>query len=267
MAGAALAASLLATSSAATEASADQFAEETAATPSPALLVYTKTTAFRHDSIPHATAALADMARERGWTITLTEDPAWFEADRLAHFDAVVWALPTGDTLSPSQKSAFRTFIEGGGGYIGLHAAGDSSHTWDWYVEELIGARYAGHPGDPNVRRGTIRVEDADHPAMRGLPAEWSREDEWYSFEHSPRGKVSVLATLDETTYEPRLAGQDSQLAMGADHPIVWNRCLGDGRAIYSALGHTPESYSEPAHLDVIEGAISWALGEGDCPE
>jgi type 1 glutamine amidotransferase len=48
---------------------------------------------------------------------------------------------------------------------------------------------------------------------------------------------------------------------MGADHPIVWKRYVGRGRAFYSALGHTASSYQEPPHLKMLEGAIAWAAG------
>ena len=34
-------------------------------------------------------------------------------------------------------------FLEDGGGWIGIHAAGDGSHKdWRWYVETLIGSDY-----------------------------------------------------------------------------------------------------------------------------
>lgn len=235
---------------------------------SPTLLVYSKTTGWRHDSIPAATAALADIARKRGWTLVLTEDPAWFEADKLAQFDAVIWALPTGDTLSVSQKAAFRAYVEKGGGYVGLHSAGDSSHSWDWYAAELVGTTFVGHPDNPNVRAGTIRIEDDKHPAMQGLPGAWPRIDEWYYFDRSVRTRFAVLASLDPTSVDPKLDEKDTaRLGTRVDHPIIWHRCVGQGRALYSALGHTIESYAEPAHLKMIEGAIDWSLGKGSCPK
>jgi uncharacterized protein len=92
------------------------------------------------------------------------------------------------------------------------------------------------------------------------------RTDEWYSFAKSARQPgVTVLATLDEGTYSPKgMFGSD--LRMGKDHPIVWTHCIGKGRAFYSALGHVPESYSEPHYKAMLLGATKWALrqaGEG----
>lgn len=232
----------------------------------PSVLVYSATSGWRHDSIGESWAALAAIASESGWSMTFTEDPAWFEADRLSGFDTVVWALATGDTLSDAQKASFRGFVEQGGGYVGLHSAGDASHTWPWYARELIGATFIGHPLEPGVRSGTVAIEDAGHPATAHLPARWHRNDEWYSFDGSVRGRFHVLATLDESTYVPGHWNDGVALAMGDDHPIAWSRCVGEGRAFYTALGHTAESYDEPAMRQHIAGGIAWSLGEGDCP-
>ncbi|WP_162199489.1 ThuA domain-containing protein [Aurantiacibacter marinus] len=231
-----------------------------------AILVYSRTSGWRHDSIAASWAAIAEIAQARGWSVTFTEDHAWFDAERLEQFDAVVFALSSGNTLPPAQQSAFRSFIEEGGGFVGLHSAGDGSVTWDWYARELIGARFIGHPLNPGVRSGTILVEDATHPATADLPSPWYRHDEWYSFDASVRGRFHVLAAVDEDSYVQGYWNDGTDLTMGDDHPIVWNRCIGNGRSFYSALGHTEESYAEDGVRSMIEGGISWAMGDGDCP-
>ena len=85
--------------------------------------------------------------------------------------------------------------------------------------------------------------------------------DEWYSFRPNPRaGGAHILHTLDEATYSPLSGSKD--LRMG-DHPIAWTRCVGRGRSFYSAIGHRPESYSEPHYVKVLEAGIGWAAGSG----
>jgi type 1 glutamine amidotransferase len=71
-----------------------------------------------------------------------------------------------------------------------------------------------------------------------------------------------VIASLDESTYSPKGMG-NQDLRMG-DHPIAWTKCIGNGRAFYSAIGHRPETYSEPHHLTLLEHAITWAAGAGE---
>jgi type 1 glutamine amidotransferase len=228
----------------------------------PAILVFTKTNGYRsQDTVIASTKALAKIAGQQNWSIFFTENGAVFNAEQLAKFDAVVWASTSGDNLNKAQRSAFRDYIEHGGGFVGIHGAGgDFLYLWPWYVTRLIGAQFIGHPWTPHLQRATIRVEDRDHPAMRHLGPEWVRTDEWYSFQFSPRGHVHVLASLDEHSYQPATNMFDEPIAMG-DHPIIWERCVGNGRAFYTALGHSPQSYVEPDHVKMLTGAIAWAAG------
>ena len=236
----------------------------------PAILVFSKTNGFREDdAIKAANAALATIAKSRGWSTFFTENGAVFNPATLSRFKATVWNNTSGDVLTPEQKLAFQAYIENGGGFVGIHGAGGDPHyEWRWYVETLIGAQFKGHPLNPQFQKATVHIEDPDDPATRDLGKEWTRVDEWYSFEKSPRGNgVKVLATLDESTYSPKMLWKD--VGMGRDHPIVWKHCVGKGRVFYSALGHSASTYREPLHLKELEGGIAWAAGlEGEaCPQ
>ena len=46
--------------------------------------------------------------------------------------------------------------------------------------------------------------------------------------------------------------------SMGDKHALIWWRCEGKARIFYSALGHNPESWADPAHLSLLDGAIGW---------
>lgn len=222
----------------------------------PAVLVFTKVAGFRHASIPAGIAALEDIGRDRGWTVFATANGAVFEHERLDAFSVVVWLNTTWDVLSEAQQLAFERYIEAGGAFVGIHAAADTEHDWPWYGT-LLGTRFKSHPNFPNVRNADVVIEDATHPATSGLPARWNRDDEWYSFESNPRDNpaIHVLARVDEATYDPGRA------AMG-DHPVVWYRSMGEGRAFYTAMGHTEEAFRDPLFRQHLSGAIAWALGE-----
>ena len=227
----------------------------------PAVLVFSKTNSFIHkDAIPAAKQLLQDLGAKRGWAVYFTDNGAVYNARDLAQFDLTVWNNVTGDVLTPEQRDALRTWLEGGGGFVGLHAAGDNSHEgWPWYQDQVIRARFIGHPLDPQFQDATVRIEQPRDPIVAETPEAWVRRDEWYSFATSPRpNSVTVLATVDESTYSPgSFFGED--LAMGADHPIIWKHCIGKGRVFYSAMGHTKESYEEPEYQDLLERAMAWA--------
>jgi type 1 glutamine amidotransferase len=217
----------------------------------PALLVFSRTTGYRHDSIPAGIAALSSVASERGFSLSASEDAAVFSDSGLEPFDVIVFLSTTGEVLDAEQQGAFERFIRAGGGWVGIHSASDTEYDWPFYGD-LVGAYFREHPA---IQEAVVHVEDATHPATRGIPSEWRRTDEWYAFGENPRPNVSVLLTLDETTYAPGTA------TMGADHPMAWYHEYEGGRAFYTALGHTSESYAEPAFLGHLEGAIEWAAG------
>jgi len=228
----------------------------------PAILVFSKTNGFRHEeAIPVANALFAKFAADQGWGYFQTENGAVFNREDLSRFDAVVFNNVSGDVFTAEQREALKQFLSQGGGFVGVHGSGgDPSYDWRWYIEDVIGAQFTGHPMFPQFQRAKVRVEDRSHVATRELPAEWVRTDEWYSFDKSARRSgYNVLATLDEESYENKsMFGKN--LAMGEDHPIVWWHCVGRGRIFYSAMGHQPGAYAEPQHSAMLLGAVKWAL-------
>jgi len=226
----------------------------------PAILVFSKTNGYRHvDAIGGATVAISSIVEDQGLSVLFTENGAAFHPEYLSRFRATVWNNTSGDVLNAAQKDAFRSYIENGGGFVGLHGAGgDFRYAWRWYVETLIGAQFSGHTLFPQTPRATVRIETRNDPATKDMPGEWLRSDEWYSFDKSPRSNgATVLATVDETTYSPRMAVKN--IRMGPDHPVVWKHQVGRGRAFYSALGHTADSYHDPNYVALLKGAIVWA--------
>ena len=226
----------------------------------PAILVFEKIVGFKDvPSFNAGKAALEAMAARRGWTLVTTDNAAVFNKKDLARFDAVVWNNVSGDELTVPQEQAFRTYIEHGGGFAGFHGSGgDPYYAWDWYADTLVGARFLGHPLNPQFQSAHVVVDDPKDAIVAGLGDGWTMTEEWYSFTSSPRGRgAHILARLDEASYAP---GAD--LAMG-DHPIAWTQCLGRGRSFYTAIGHLPENYAEPHSLALLEQGIAWAAGQG----
>ncbi len=216
----------------------------------PRVLVYSKTTGFRHDSIADGVHALSLAGKERGWEVLATEDPASFHAARLARFDVALFLNTNGEVLDERGREGLAAFVRSGKGFVGVHGAAATEPDWPWFGA-LVGATFKAHPA---VQPAVVTITDAAHPATQHLPSSWRRTDEWYGFHENPRGKVRVLLTLDESSYEP------GDGAMGADHPLAWCHEFEGGRAFYSALGHTKESYAESALVEHLAGGIAWTL-------
>ena len=208
-------------------------------------LVFTRTTGFRHDSIPQGVAAIQRLGRRHAFEVDTTADPGRFTLRNLARYDTVIFLQTTGTPIRrASQRAALERFIRRGGGFVGVHAASDTRGGWPWY-ERLVGARFKRH--DPGLSERVVNVVDRGTAATRGLPAAWSRTDEWYEFRSAP--SAHVLAQLDDT------------------RPLAWCHRYDGGRSVYTAMGHTKESYAEPRFVRHLLGAIEMAAGRAgfDC--
>jgi type 1 glutamine amidotransferase len=226
-------------------------------------LIFSKTAGFRHDEcIARGRVAIARGARRRGFGVDATENAAAFTGRNLAKYDAVVFLCTTGDVLNDAQQAAFERYIKAGGGYAGIHSASGTEYDWAWYGR-LVGAYFRDHIGvvDPQFQVAKVDVEDRHTAATRRLPRRWSHEEEWYNFRTNPRDSVHVLASVDESTYDPRGYSEPGGSPPMGDHPIAWCHRYDGGRAFYTALGHKGSYWSEPLLLSHVLGGIEMAAG------
>jgi type 1 glutamine amidotransferase len=212
------------------------------------VLIFSKTAGFRHTSIPNGIAAIVQLGRSNGFTVTTTEDSGQFTEQNLAQYQAVIWLSTTGNVLSDAQRVAFEAHIAAGGGYVGIHAAADTGYDWPWYGG-LVGSYFDSHP---EIQQASVNVDDRATAATAHLGNPWIRSDEWYNFRTNPRTAVKVLLSLNEKSYTGGTMG---------DHPIAWCQNYGGGRAFYTGLGHTEASYSETDFTTFLLGGISIAAG------
>lgn len=223
-----------------------------------AILVFSKTNGYRHASIEAGMKAIKEAGQKRGWEVVATENGAYFHEICLKSYRAVVFLSPTGDFLTDEQQRAFEQYIENGGGYAGIHSAADCEYKWGWYGT-LLGTRFRSHTFLPYpIPKAEVVTEPGSHPAIDGLPARWSKKDEWYNFHESVRGRpgFQVLLTVDESTY-PAFWPK----ATHGDHPIAWARSMSKGRMFYTGIGHNASTFSDTIAMRHIMGGIAWAGG------
>jgi type 1 glutamine amidotransferase len=216
----------------------------------PKILVFSKTAGFHHSSIPAGMAAIIKLGQENNFLADTTTDSTKFTDANLKQYAAVVFLSTTGNVLSDEEQAAFEHFIQSGKGYVGVHAATDTEYDWPWY-NKLVGAYFKSHPKQQNA---VLNIVDTTFIATKSLPHVWKRFDEWYNFKQTQWNDVHVLITIDETSYT---GGEN-----GSPHPMSWYHSYDGGRAFYTELGHTDESYSDPLYLGHLLGGIKYAIGK-----
>lgn len=223
-----------------------------------------------HASNVEARAAIKELAAELGTQydqdveVQETDDPAAFTTENLATKDVLAFAQTGGVLFNESQRSALEAYIRGGGGFVGLHytgwSVGQSEHDVNPFYLRLVGAMSEGHPENPGVRSGRITVNDPTHPLAAGLPAEITRNDEWYDWTVNPAPNVRTIAEADESSYQ-------SLGRQGTNHPITWCQEIDAGRSWYTGLGHEGTAYSEPFIRQQLRNGLAYGAGlvTADC--
>ncbi|BAU54674.1 ThuA domain-containing protein [Mucilaginibacter gotjawali] len=214
----------------------------------PKVLVFSKTMGFHHASIAVGVTAIMKLGKENNFDVDTTTDSKKFTYDNLKQYAAVIFLSTTGDVLNDAQQAEFEKYIRAGGGFVGVHAATDTEYDWAWYGN-LVGAYFKSHPAQ---QMATLHIIDHNFVATKNLPDEWKRFDEWYNYKWIAPN-LHVLITIDEKSYTGG--------ANGDNHPMSWYHEYDGGRAFYTELGHTDESYSDPLYLGHLLGGIKYAMG------
>lgn len=238
----------------------------------PRVLLFTRTTGFRHASIPVAIETITALGREHGFDVHATEDPTAFSHRGLAPYAAVVFANTTGDVLEGSQRAALARFVRRGGGWVGVHSAADTEYSSRFYTRLLAGGRFLAHP----VQQPGTLVREATHRSTRHLSERWTVPlEEFYSFTSSVRGRSKVLLSIDESTYlqDPNTSNlptgpeqplpQPGVSGVMGDHPMAWTHRVGRGRSWYTALGHEIGMYYDEAYRQHLLGGLLTAVRHG----
>jgi type 1 glutamine amidotransferase len=222
---------------------------------------------------PYVEAAktwLTRLAADSNFTVSYLESPNTITDSLLGKVD-VIWQMNyTPFRWNAAAKAALERYLSGGrGGWLGVHhaslyGAAVTAETWPWYFDNLIGGvNYRNYVS--KFASGIVRVEDPAHPVFRGVPNNFPvSTEEWYIWDRSPRARVHVLASVDESTYEfvdPSQRG----IRMG-DHPVIWTNDKLRARNLYIFMGHHPNLFANASYTTLLTNAIMWLANEPATP-
>jgi len=68
---------------------------------------------------------------------------------------------------------------------------------------------------------------------------------------------IHVIMALD-------CARMSGDLYARPNYPVAWARMEGKGRVFYNVMGHSAETWKDPAFREMILGGIRWVTGMAD---
>jgi len=204
---------------------------------------------------------LDQLAHDSNFAISYIQNTDSIDQDYLSKFRLFIQLDYAPYAWKDKAVKAFRGYIEQGkGGWIGFHHATllgefDGYPMWNWFSQFMGGVRYQNYIA--TFAAADVQVEDPTHPVMKNVPQRFHiSKEEWYTWDKSPRPNVHVLATVDESTYDP-----DSKIKMGGDHPVIWTNEHFKARNVYIFMGHSPVLFESDAYKQLFRNAIFWAAG------
>ena len=204
---------------------------------------------------------LGKLASENNFTVGYIEDTEKIDDAFLAKYNLFIQLNYPPYNWTDTAKAAFIKYIEQGkGGWIGFHHATllgefDGFQMWPWFHQFMGGIRFKNYIA--TFVTGEVTIEDKNHPAMKGITSPFViKDEEWYTYDTSPRPNVHVLASVEEKTYTPA-----TDLKMG-DHPVIWTNEHVKARNIYIFMGHRPEHFENKSFTQIFANSIFWAAGQ-----
>lgn len=211
------------------------------------MLVYSRTTGYRHDSIVDGREMLRQIANEQGFEVTETETNDLITPEGLAQFEIVFFMNSTGDIFNETEELAFQDWMENhDGAWAGTHSATDTEQGWVFY-KDVTGQYFNDH--GPQNAPGAVQFEAdmLDFPALRGIPNPWQRNEEWYNFN-----------SFQQWSTQPGFMVLGRKQA--DNQPIMWARELNNWRSFYTALGHDSAVFRDPLVKQHVAGGILWTV-------
>lgn len=192
-----------------------------------------------------------------GYTYEKTTSLAGYSLDSLLTFNIIV-AINCAPS-SPEERSLFQSYMENGGGWMGLHAAAynDASTNWPWFNTFLGCGRFFCNNWPPQPALLDTRSET--HPVTKSLPAQWvAPESEWYQWDPAPSENpdVEVLLSISPKNYPLGI----KDIVSEGDFPVVWtNRRY---RMIYLNMGHGDREFSDATQNLLFVNAFRWVVSQ-----
>lgn len=204
---------------------------------------------------------LNNLATDSNFAVDYIVNPNDIDSAYLSHYNLFLQLDYAPYGWPDKATKAIQNYIEkGSGGWIGLHHASligefDGFPVWTWWYHFMGSIRWKDYI--PGFADGKVVNEDSSHPVMKGLPPHFLIEkEEWYTYDRSPRPNVHVLASVDESSYQPA-----SAVTMG-DHPVIWTNEKVKARNVYIFMGHSPLLFQNSYYTILLRNAIFWAVGK-----
>jgi type 1 glutamine amidotransferase len=224
------------------------------------VLVYSKNgKGYVHENIPSAVNCIQQMGKQYGFKVDTSSDASVMTELNLKKYTLLIFPSTNNDVFdTDQQRLAFRHYIEAGGGFVGIHSVTGTERNWKWF-KMMLGGTFSWHA---KFQKFNVKMVDPNHPSVKGLPATWSKEDEFYFAKELYPGPKVIMAH-DITSLDTGDSAQKANIIKNAGgyaelYPSVWSYDFDGGHTWVTTLGHDKKDYSDPIYMKHILQGIQY---------
>jgi len=195
------------------------------------------------------------VAAENNFLYHSTTNWNELNAEALSQYQVVLFLDTRPD--APSQREAFKKYMENGGAWMGFHFAAFAltpsrySQDWDWYHNQFLGAgEYKGNTWRPTS--AILRVENTNNAVTRRLPVTFTASpNEWYSWENDLRtnANIEILLSIDPASFPLGTGPKPHEIWHSGYYPVVWRNK--NYKMVYINMGHNDLDYENRTNKEL----------------
>jgi len=201
---------------------------------------------------------------ERGIQFTTSINRNDLNLDNLNQYDGSFF-FGNHDAFSTAQTSALESYIQSGGGMVGMHVIAYVARS-NASLARILGGAFRGHH---SIAQFTARLIQAPGELPENLATHPNfpfEGNETYSVDpnHPVLQGLSPYSSFDEPYLHQNLNPDITLLSFREDHggwdePYTWVRNEQNGRVFYHANGHDARTWSQPNFRELMIRGTSWA--------
>ncbi len=145
--------------------------------------------------------------------------------------------------ITEEQGEAVKDFVASGNGFYSLHNNSHVSLSSKSY-REVMGGAYIGHPP---LRPFKVTVVNKDHPVTQGVQDFMVNDEQHFVvYDKNPQNIILRAENIDGLAYEDH----------GTQSISGWAHEYGEGRVVFTALGHNIHAMWQPEYFKLQKNAV-----------
>jgi len=166
--------------------------------------------------------------------------------------------------MTDEQAQAVQDFVKAGNGLYAYHNS-DIMGTTSKGFREITGNSFLGHPP---IRPFRVRPTENKHPITDGITEFWVEDEQHFvAYDKDPKYVILEAENMDGLPWIQKGGDYEATVELppgnyGTKSISGYAYDYGNGRVVYTAVGHTFHALWTPQYFEIQKRSVKWLLKE-----